>query len=819
MAEPDWQRVKPILQAALDAPPESRASLLDRLCADDAALRREVDSLLESHAQAGNFLSGPAAPEPAPGLPEGRRIGPYLILGQIGRGGMGAVYRAVRDDDTFHKVVALKVVGGGFDSESLVRRFRQERQILARLQHPNIASVLDGGRTDEGLLYLVIEHVEGEPITRYCETRRAEPRERVTLFRAVCAAVHCAHQNLVVHRDLKPDNILVTQAGVPKLLDFGIAKLLAAGVDPDDAPTATLLPLMTPSYASPEQVRGEAITTASDVYSLGVLLYELLAGQRPYTLRTDALAEIVRTVCDSDPPPPSDALGGPRSHALRGDLDTIVMRAMHKLRGRRYGSAEELSSDLGRWLEGRPVRAQRDSVGYRASKFVARHRVGVAAATLVVLSLVLGLLATARQARIAADNAARAQRRFADVRQLANSFLFEFHDAIKNLPGSTPARQLVVRRAVQYLDGLAAESGELELQRELAAAYERLGDVQGAPGGDSLGDTKGALASYEKALSLRQGVASGAEASTADVALLATDETKLARALIFAGDLPRSEELARQAAARFAELARKGERLVGEATALHTLGYVQGRRGNAEAAFESLRLAVAAGTAFGQQNPGDQPARTSLVFIQSELARQMLVRGDHHGALELAGQARLALEGLAAADPHNTRNQYALLYLLTGQADAREALGDQAAAIRDRMAALELARRLHGIDPTSQGSRIGLTMSLHFLGQSLVRSGQLDAGLARLREAGRAAEELLAADPGNSFARYRLASARADLGLALAGRKASEADGCQTLRVAAGLYERLERDKALPGEAVGDVTQVRERLRGCSVLG
>ncbi len=815
MTDLDWQRVKSTLQAALDVPAESRAALLDRLCAEDAALRREVESLLLSHARAGSFLSGPAGPEPAPALPEGRRIGPYLILGEIGRGGMGAVYRAVRDDDTFHRVVALKVVGGGFSPESLERRFRQERQILARLQHPNIASVFDGGRTQEGLLYLVIEHVEGEPITRYCEARRAGPRERVALFRAVCGAVHYAHQNLVVHRDLKPDNILVTSAGVPKLLDFGIAKLLAAGVDPDDAPTATLLPMMTPSYASPEQVRGESITTASDVYSLGVLLYELLAGRRPYTLRTDALPEIVHAVCDSDPPPPSDVFAGPRSDALRGDLDTIVMKAMRKQPARRYASAEELSSDLGRWHDARPVRARPDSVKYRASRFVARHRVGVAAASLIFLSLVLGLVATLRQARIAAENEARARRRFAEVRQVANSFLFEFHDAIKNLPGSTPARELVVKRAVSYLDGLAGESDELELQRELAAAYERLGDVQGAPGGANKGDNKGALVSYEKALSLRRAVASREGAVPADAAALGVDETRLARALITAGDLPRSEDLARRAAARFAELGRTGERRSGEAAALHTLGYVQGMRGQRDAAFESLQRAVAAGVAFGRQNPADQPARTSLVFIQSDLARQMLARGDHRGALGLASEARAVLEGLAAADRHNTRNQYALLYLLNGQADALEALGDHGAAHRERVASLELARRVHEADPTSQGSRIALTTSLQFLGAGLIRSGQFQEGCARLREARLAAEELLSADPGNSFARFRLASVNAELGLARTEREPADAEGCQALGHSISLFEILEREKGLPGEAVSDVARVRQCLAHC----
>src|SRR5215470_5019015 len=402
-----WPLVKDVFQAALDRPPEERAAFLDSACAGDDALRREVESLLVAQREAGAFLSRPAA-LPAPPELEGRRVGPYRVLGPIGRGGMGVVYRAVRDDDVFRKTVALKVVAGGASAEHL-RRLAHERQILGRLQHPNIATILDGGTTDEGQPYLVMEYVEGEAIDAYCAARGLGTRERLEMFRTVCSAVQYAHQNLVVHRDLKPQNVLVTPDGQPKLLDFGIAKLLAAGVDPDETPTATLLPMMTPEYASPEQVRGEAVTTASDVYSLGVVLYELLTGARPYSVRTGSLQEIVRVVCDTQPAVPSAA--APQAHGVRGDLDTIVLKALRKEPARRYASAQELADDLRRYLEGRPVLARKDTVGYRVGKFVGRHRVGVAAAALVAASLVGGLVTTLRQARIAEANRLRAERR------------------------------------------------------------------------------------------------------------------------------------------------------------------------------------------------------------------------------------------------------------------------------------------------------------------------------------------------------------------------------------------------------------------------
>ena len=484
MATPRWLRVKDVFQGALIRPAHERAAFLDEACAADAELRREVESLLASHEEAGRFLSEPAplgaalAESGASSAPR-TRVGPYRVLDVIAHGGMGTVYRAVRDDDAFEKTVALKLVRGGAASEYAERRFRQERQILARLQHPSIATILDGGATPEGQPYLVMEHVDGRPITAYCDEQGLGTRDRLALFARVCAAVQYAHQNLVIHRDLKPDNVLVTADGTPKLLDFGIAKLLAVGVDPDTAPTATLLPMMTPQYASPEQVRGGPVTTASDVYSLGVLLYELLTGCRPYAVKADSMEEIVRAVCETEPPAPSSAARTrndgasstaptgslPTAAELKGDLDTIVLRALQKEPFRRYASAQELADDVRRHLEGRPVLARPDTLGYRTGKFVRRHRVVVTAAALVVASLVAGILATVRQRHAAEEQRARAERRFADVRRLANSLLFDLEEAIRDLPGSTSARQLVVKKALEYLDSLAEEAEGIPCSR------------------------------------------------------------------------------------------------------------------------------------------------------------------------------------------------------------------------------------------------------------------------------------------------------------------------------------------------------------------
>ncbi len=530
-----WQQMKDVLATALETPPAERASYLNRSCAGDPALLHDVELLLlDEEKLSPQFLNDDAlAAAAADILPEeasrwiGRRVGAYKILQQIGAGGMGEVYRAVRDDDHYQKEVALKLVRAGQDSEFVITRFKNERQILATLDHPNIARLLDGGTTENGTPYLVMELIEGRPIGEYCDAHELSIRDRLALFMQVCAAVQYAHQRLIIHRDIKPGNILVTAEGVPKLLDFGIAKILdvegqAGQVDS----TMTMFRLLTPQYASPEQVRGEPITTASDVYSLGVVLYELLTRQSPYPANS-APQDAVRAVCEFEPARPSTAVrqgrtpardsrlnsgSNHKAHAgtpdklarqLRGDLDNIVLMALRKEPQRRYSSVEQFSEDVRRSLATLPVAARKDTRRYRASKFVTRHKASVAAAAAVALTLVIGLVITVQEARIA-------QRRFNDVRKLANSLIFDVHDSIKDLPGSTPARKMIVDRALQYLNVLAQESnGDMGLQRELAAAYERVGTVQGDYTENNLGDSQGALTSYQKALEIRKQIDAG----------------------------------------------------------------------------------------------------------------------------------------------------------------------------------------------------------------------------------------------------------------------------------------------------------------------
>jgi TolB-like protein/Flp pilus assembly protein TadD/tRNA A-37 threonylcarbamoyl transferase component Bud32 len=402
MTRDDWRRIKDIAGDALEEPIASRAEYVAARCGLDQALLREVESLIASATRAEPLFEMPsvlrAGAEAAidslsrfDGPRPGERVGAYQIVCQLGGGGMGAAYLAVRADDEYEKRVAIKLIRRGMDSEVVLRRFRHERQILADLEHPNIARLLDGGTTANGLPYFVMEYVDGTPIDQHCDRGRLSIRERVILFRKVCDAVDYAHRHHVVHRDLKPSNILVTPEGEPKLLDFGIAKLLTPGASSGRTELTLLSRAMTPLYASPEQVRGEPVTPASDVYALGVLLYELLSGQRPYRLDGRTLREIEEVICRGELQPPSAVASDGTRGSLAGDLDNIALMALRKEPEGRYRSVKAFSDDLLSHLEMRPVRARANEAGYRAMKLLRRHRTRVIEAAVLVAAVTAGL--------------------------------------------------------------------------------------------------------------------------------------------------------------------------------------------------------------------------------------------------------------------------------------------------------------------------------------------------------------------------------------------------------------------------------------------
>lgn len=508
-----WDQLKALFEEALSLPTGARVAFLDRI--DDAAQRDEVRSLLDALDADPSFLEEPIATDTLYHAVDdqgrdalGDRIGPYRLVRVIGSGGMGTVYLAERSDGQFSQQVALKLSRPGELHPDRLAHLYHERQILASLQHPNIARLYDGGVTPDGRPFLAMEYVQGLPIDRYCDRHMIDLSGRIDLFRAVCAAVQHAHQNLVIHRDLKPSNILVDESGQVKLLDFGIAKLLSDSSGDEARPaTRTGAHLMTLAYASPEQVSGRPITTASDVYTLGVLVYELLAGVRPYDLAALSPTQIEAAICRQDPPRPSTRaeLSERTRRRLRGDLDLIVMNALRKEPERRYPSPAHLSEDLLRFTQRQPIAARPNSLRYRVSTFVRRHRAAVLTTSLVLIALVAGLLATWRlayEADLARDHA---ERRFNDVRSLANTLLFDFHDAIRDLPGATPARRLLVASARVYLDSLLQESAsDPQLQAELAEAYLRVGEIEGDPHFPNLGDLAAAEASYRESVRLNE---------------------------------------------------------------------------------------------------------------------------------------------------------------------------------------------------------------------------------------------------------------------------------------------------------------------------
>ena len=511
-----------IFLEATKLPTEKREKFVEEKSNNNQAIKKEVLELLSYHQEKESFLDKPIF-EKAVNLLQPQAstkieyIGFYKVVKELGCGGMATVYLAERNDEQYKQKVAIKLIQPALVTETLTKMFVSERQIMANLNHNNIAKLLDGGVTDYGSPYLVMEYIDGLPIDQFCNSLKMSIVERIKLFSKVCLAVQFAHQNLVVHRDIKPNNILVTSDGTPKLLDFGVAKLinhtnfLSTYTQPQNR-------FLTPVYASPEQISGQAITTTTDVYSLGVLLYELITGRLPYKFSQTSPDEIKRVICEVEPIKPSQivlttqenffvnsTLETPKklSKTIKGDLETIMLKALSKEPNRRYSSVESLLEDLNFYLTGLPIKARKESLSYFLSKFVKRNKLQVVAASLLFLTLLGGIIATSWQAHRANLAQAKAEKRFNDVRKLANSLLFEFNGSIEKLPGSTATRQLLITRATEYLDSLSQEStNDPSLQRELATSYQKLSLIQGNLNIANLGKSEDAIKSQQKAIFL-----------------------------------------------------------------------------------------------------------------------------------------------------------------------------------------------------------------------------------------------------------------------------------------------------------------------------
>ena len=754
-----WLRIKEIFQQAIDLPVTERDAYIDTACREDDEVKAYVQKMIEADRHADEFMEKPftlASIIYETGFIHderiGTQIGGYTITNLLGQGGMGAVYRAEKSDETFHRVVALKVIKHGMDTRSILQRFFNERQILANLDHPNIARLIDAGMTDEGLPYFVMEYVEGKPITEYCNDKKATVQERLNLFAKVCEAVQYAHRNLIVHRDIKPSNILVIADGNVKLLDFGIAKMLlpVEGIEVSTL-TSEGFPVMTPEYASPEQIKGEPVTTASDVYSLGIFLYELLCGYRPYEIKTRTPVEIQRTVTTSQPVKPSVQITTHKTNTaelmaicqsrsttierlrrnLAGDLDNIVMTALRKERERRYQSAEQLLNDIDRYRSNLPVSARPDTVWYRSSKFVRRHTYGVAAALLIFIILVTGIITTTWQAHIATgaklaadEQRILAERRFNEVRELARRFIFDFHDEIEHLSGSRTARELLVSTALEYLERLAHEAGDdHELLHELATAYVRVGDIQGNPYFANLGNTAGALESYFKARDILN-----------NIVTLETDNIGYRRSL---------------------------------AHSINKIGDLQQWMGHTDDALESFQTATQIVTDLSTLAPDDE-------IVQQELAASLVKSGDAyswHGrdneALPYYTKVLEIVTSLAADEPENVRYAINLSIGHSKVGYSLNRLGELDSALVHNRAALEVTRQFSEKYPDNARLRRSVAINANQVGSVYMAMGNPEDALEEFNAALEIVLSLYDADPGDPLLASDVTYTRNKIGEAL----------------------------------------------------
>ena len=704
-------RIEAVFNEALATNPGARPTLIAARCDGDAAMIDEVNVLLRACEEEEEATQARRAEEAAPaGSMQRKRVGPYEIDKLIGRGGMGAVYLAHRADGQFEQKVAIKLIDLPLATDLFRERFRQERQILAGLNHPYIARLLDGGVTEGGDLYLAMEYIDGVPIHRYCQERKLTTPQRLRLFTEVCEAVQFAHQNLVVHRDLKPDNIFVAEDGTPRLLDFGTAKLMSPSLaDIGSEMTRQGFTSFTPQYASPEQVLGNPITTASDTYSLGVLLYLLLTGMLPYELKEVTTAEMVRVICEEPPHKPGNEDG--RDRKLDPDLVAILLKALRKEPAERYVTAEQLATDITAFLEEQPVAARRGTFRYRMEKFVRRNWIVLSGAALLAVTLAAGVVGIVWQARLANVQRRKAEDRSADLQQLSNSLLSELDEAIKELPGSTGAQKLLVTRVLEHLDRMAADSqGDRVAQLDLADAYTRLGNLQGNPYDQNVGDTTGALVSMGKAIAIAEPMVAANPADTAALRAFATAEDARSEILFGTGRTLEAIESMRKSIAAYDKLiapANTPAPLIGEVAAVYGVyGDELGQPGTAsladpEAALAAYRHTIALDQRILTIDPNFLRARRGLAIQQMKIGN---VEFDFDPAQALKDyQAAIArLDELPAAEKQTMTTQRLRMYLIRREAGALSELGDYSAAEALYQQPEAVDRKYYNADPQDQ---------------------------------------------------------------------------------------------------------------------
>jgi len=719
MKTSDWQQVKEIFAEALDLPANQRLDFLNSKCNGREDLFREVSSLLSASAETENLIETNAIDLASKiGVNENdyaqQHFGNYKILREIGSGGMGTVFLASRDDGEFSMQVALKIVRQSVADREIISRFKRERQILANLNHPNIAVLHDGGVSDKGEPFLAMEYVDGDTLTDFAEKNALSIKEKLRLFLKVCSAVSYAHRNLVVHRDIKPSNILVTNDGEPKLLDFGLAKAFES----DASKTQTALRAFTPAYASPEQIQGHNITTASDIYSLGVVFYELLTGAKPFNFENKSYEEILKTAAQSAPPLPSANPQAPTPDPqLKGDLDNIALTALRKEPERRFKTVEDFAEDIRRHLAGRPISARPNTKRYLAGKFIQRNKIAVAAVALILVSLITGLAISLWQAERVRLERDRAEKRFQDVRQLSNSLLFEISPKIERLPGSVEARELLVQKALEYLDSLAAESQtDLVLKAELASAYEKVGDLQGNIDKPNLSDFAGAISSFEKAQTIRE-------------SLPADTDNRL-------------------------RLAQN----------LKIVGSIRNRQNDVKGSIKDMEQAEIIFSDLISQAPDSFELRLASIEAATEHAQIYSLNNQYAEAIPLF---RRAVDTLVQIDSNQRKTQVLMVKVCAYLGSALSWNNQQAEAETEMAKALSISEKLGSEFPNDSEIR-SLVLQTYNLASSIYEGIRNDLSLDLGRRALATAEKAVEADKADSQATFNLARGFSRLGIALA---------------------------------------------------
>ena len=751
-----WSRVTALFDQARELPAGARGEWLLRECADEH-LRAEVLDLLVTYDSDPGFLesaidAGAAAAvvqSEGAGALANRRFGAYRLVREVGRGGMGVVYEAARDDAEFERRVAIKLLPSGWSSPALTERFQFERRVLAGLDHPNIARLIDAGTTDDGVPYFVMEFVDGRPIDAWCRESGQAVRGRVALICAVCEAVAHAHQHLVIHRDLKPGNIFVTADGQPKLLDFGIATLVSEAEGLSLGATRTGQHGFTVEYASPEQLRGDRVTTATDVYSLGVLLYRLLAGRPPCELSGLSTLEAMRVASEVDARPPSRVAQGADGAVLRGDLDNIVLKALRKDTRERYPSVGELAADLRAWLDGRAVAATPATLAYRARKYVARHKLGAGAAAAVTISLLAGGAATAWQAHRAGIERDKAQRRFAQVREFSRSLLFDVHTALQSVPGATEPRRLLLDRAVRFLDGLAVDAGDdAVLKIELAEGYRRLGHVQGGSTSDNVGDRQGARRSFEAAARLADEALTSSPRSPAALDAVAGAYDDLSTLFVELDDYTAADRAhgRHREAVQALERDHAGEPGVARAIASSylNLGYFRGARGDMPGAKSLYERAI---QTYGALPPSEQAlddVARGHARAHQRLGAILLSEGRLAESEERYRAAIALDDAVLARNPANALSGYDMTFSLTDLGLIARRRGDLATAEALYRRALGIREAALEADPKSVRIIRGVSSAHGYLSGVYYDQGKRAEALVHRRAALRLQEQLRA---------------------------------------------------------------------------